>query len=336
MASLKFGLLFYPHHPIGTPPQHLVQAAIAHARLAESLGFDMVWTGHHYLMDDQTLQPIPLLARLAAEVSRVKLGAWFILAMGNPLDLAEQLATLDAITEGRLICGAVMGYRDAEFQNLGIPKSERVSRLEETLAILKQLWTQDDVNFEGRHFQIKNATVHLKPVQKPWPPFWVGGNSAPAVRRAAHIGDAWGASPYATLATLEEHTIIYNRTLAESGRDPDTMPRPLLREAFIAQDNKTAFQEAERYLAPFYQTYVKWGKEEAMGRPGELSRPFEELIKDRFFIGDPGYFIEEIQRYHERLGTDTFIFQINRPGMPTEVVLDGVRLLGETVLPHFQ
>ena len=93
----------------------------------------MVWTGHHYLMDDQTLQPIPILARLAAEVTRIRLGAWFLLSMGNPVDLAEQLATLDVITGGRLICGAVMGYRDVEFQNLGIPKSERVSRFEEAM-----------------------------------------------------------------------------------------------------------------------------------------------------------------------------------------------------------
>lgn len=336
MTKLKFGLLFYPHHKIGTDPQALVRAAVQHAQLADRLGFDMVWTGHHYLMDDQTLQPIPLLAHLAAQTEHVKLGAWFLLSMGNPLDLAEQLATLDAITDGRLICGAVMGYRDVEFQNLNIPKSERVSRLEETIAILKQLWTQDKVSFEGTHTHLQDVTLHLKPVQKPWPPFWVGGNSAPAIKRAARIGDAWGASPYATLDTLEEHMAIYNQALREAGKDPQNVSRPLLREAYIAPDQSTALQEAEQYIAPFYQSYVKWGKEEAMGRPGELSRPFQELVQNRFMIGNPGYFIQEIQRYHERLGVDTFIFQINRPGMPTETVLKGARLLGEMVLPHFR
>ena len=184
---------------------------------------------------------------------------------------------------------------------------------------------------------MRNVSIHLKPVQKPWPPFWVGGNSPPSVRRAARIGDAWGASPYATLPTLKEHIAIYDEELTTClDAVPEEVTRPLLREAYIAPDRSAALREAERFLAPFYQSYVKWGKEEAMGRPGELSLPFQELIQDRFIIGEPDYFVDEIHRYHERLGIDTFIFQINRPGMPTEVVLDGVRLLGEAVLPHFR
>jgi alkanesulfonate monooxygenase SsuD/methylene tetrahydromethanopterin reductase-like flavin-dependent oxidoreductase (luciferase family) len=336
MKDLELGLLFYPHHDIGSPPQDLVEAAVKHARLAESLGFDQLWTGHHYLTDDQTLQPVPLLARLAAETNRLRLGAWFHFALTNPVDMAEQLATLDAICDGRLICGAVMGYRDVEFENFGVPKSERVSRFEDSIEILKRIWTEDGVTFQGRHFALENATIHPKPVQDPRPLIWMGGNSVPAVRRAARLGDAWAIGPYEEFDTVRDQLMNYNDELRKVGRDPSEVQRPMLRDVLIARDTKTAFEQAKQFIAPFYETYAKWGKEEAIGRPGEFSKPFEELSKGRFIIGDPEHFVREIRRYHNDLGIDSLILQINRPGMPTDVVLEGTRLLGEEVLPHLR
>ena len=336
MADIEVGMHFYPHHAVDAPPADLANAAVAHARLVDALGFDQLWTGHHYLTDDQTLQPIPLLGRLAGETRHVRIGAWLILSLGNPVDLAEQLSTLDALSDGRLICGAVMGYREVEFDSLGIPKRDRATRLEEIVEVLKRLWTQDSVVFEGSHVRLRGVSIHPKPVQKPRPRIWVGANSAPAVRRAARIGDAWAMSPYATIATVREHREVYDHELRALGRDPATVRRPLVRDVYIAPDDASAFAEAERFMAPFYQTYVRWGKEEAMGRGGELSQPFRELARDRFIIGSPSRFVEEIHRYHETVGADAFILQINRPGMPDELVLERTRLLGEAVLPRIR
>ena len=132
---------------------------------------------------------IPLLARLLAETERMRIITGIILlSLHKPLDIAEQLATLDVMSGGRLVFGAGLGYRDVEFKAFGTTAHERVQRLEENLDAIKRLWTEDDVSMKGSHFELDRATVSLKPVQKPHPPIWLGANADAAVRRAARAG----------------------------------------------------------------------------------------------------------------------------------------------------
>ncbi|MBI3913541.1 MAG: LLM class flavin-dependent oxidoreductase [Chloroflexi bacterium] len=333
---MRFASVYYPHYPHNQSPVEMAQSVIAHAYAAQEAGFDMVWTGHHYLTEYQTLQPIPMLARLTGQVPDMLLGASFILPLVNPVDFAEQTASLDVLSGGKFICNAVMGYRDVEFATFGIPKARRVSRLEESVELVKRLWTEDRVTFEGKNFRLRDVSLSTKPLQKPRPPMWVGGNSEAAVRRIAVIGDAWAMGPYATLAALKAQVAVYDRALVAAGKDPKKIQRVLLRDAYIAKDNATALEQARPFLQRFYAQYARWGKEDAMGRPGELTQDFDLLLRDRFIVGGPETFIKEITRYRTELQLDWLLIQINRPEMPLNWILQGVRLLGKSVLPVFQ
>src|SRR5258708_27319549 len=108
----------------------------------------------------------------------------FLVSVQKPLDIAEQLATLDVMSGGRLVFGAGLGYRDVEFKAFGTTVHERVQRLEENLLAIKRLWTEDDVSMKGSHFELDRATVSLKPVQKPHPPICLGANADAAARGA--------------------------------------------------------------------------------------------------------------------------------------------------------
>ncbi len=126
-------------------------------RLARAVGFSSVWASQHYLSDPFTyFQPLPTLGRMAAEAEGMQLGTGvLLLPLHQPVDLAEQLATLDVISGGRLIVGVGLGYRDAENEAMGVNPRERVGRFEEGLAALERLWSGEPVDYQGKHFSLR-------------------------------------------------------------------------------------------------------------------------------------------------------------------------------------
>ncbi|MEQ9122465.1 MAG: LLM class flavin-dependent oxidoreductase, partial [Alphaproteobacteria bacterium] len=140
----------------------------------------------------QDLQQVPFLARIAAEAPNCRLNTGvLLLSMHKPLDVAEQIGTLDIMTGGKAIFGCGVGYRDVEFAAFGTSKKERGRRFEENLEAIKRLWTEDTVSMKGSHFELIDAGCSSKPVQKPHPPIWVGGSADVVIDRAARLGYCW-------------------------------------------------------------------------------------------------------------------------------------------------
>jgi probable F420-dependent oxidoreductase len=173
------------------------------ARRAEELGFDSIWVTDHMLVPqtleiiyrDNMLDPLALLSHVAALTTRVRIGtSVMILPYRNPIVVAKMLATIDQLSAGRLIFGAAVGWMEPEFAALGAPFRERGAFSDECLRLIKTLWTQDKVSFEGRYFNFTDMQASPRPVQQPHPPIWVGGNSGRARRRVAEYGDGWHAS----------------------------------------------------------------------------------------------------------------------------------------------
>src|SRR3712207_4261870 len=166
---------------------------------------------------------MPLLGRLAADAGEMILGTNIILLpLHHPVEIAEQFATLDAMTSGRIVLGVGLGYRQEEFAAFGIPTRARVGRLTESIEIIKRLWTEDDVTYQGKHFQLTNVSIRPRPVQQPRPPIWVGATSEPAIRRAALHGDAWMAAPSDTVPRMKELLALYRQARSEAGLPPAT------------------------------------------------------------------------------------------------------------------
>jgi len=331
---MKFGLIVSKQHPPGVSMVDRFREHVDQVRAARDAGFDLIVMGQHYLSTPfQEIQTMPALARLAAEAGTMRVGATvLLLPLLNPVDVAEQVATLDVITEGRFIFGAGLGYREEEYEAFGIQGKERVPRFLECLEVIKRLWTEEEVTHHGRYFHLTRARMVAKPVQKPHPPVWFAANNDGAVQRAAKMADAWVINPHATLAILERQMTLYRSALRDAGKPP-AAEVPLIKELYVAPDRRTAIQECRPFLEAKYKAYNAWGQDKALPEGDSFDVGFEELVRDRFIIGDADDCVRELKRYVDALGVNCFIFRIQWPGMEQAKVLRTIKLLAERVMP---
>lgn len=336
-SRMKFGLHTMIQASMAEPVPQRLGELLDQVRLARKLGFDSVFAGHHYCSSPyQMLHPMTLLARIASEVDGMNVGTGiFLLPLVHPIEAAEQTAALDVISGGRFIFGAGLGYRNVEFEAFNIPKSERAGRFIEALEIMKQLWTKSVVNFEGKFFKIRNASLSVKPIQRPHPPIWVAASDDKAVVRAAEIGDGWFVDPRLPFQTLEHQMTLYMETLKRLNK-PIPREVPVWREVFVATHSDTALKVAQTYLKSKYSTYAQWSKDERVLAGKAFDEQFAHLIENTFIIGDPNKCIDKIQRYREKMGFNHFILRVQWPGMGHSEAIEAVRLFGERVLPYFK
>lgn len=195
---MEFGICI-PHYGKSIDVAKILETV----RRAEEAGFESIWVTDHILVPqtqeiiyrDHMLEPLALLSHVAAITSRVKIGtSVVILPYRNPIVVAKMLATTDHLSGGRLIFGAAVGWMEPEFAALGAPFAERGALSDEGLRLIKALWMNEKVSFEGRYFGFQDMQASPRPVQQPHPPIWVGGNSPRARRRVAELGDGWHAS----------------------------------------------------------------------------------------------------------------------------------------------
>jgi len=331
---MKFGLIVSKQHPPGVSMVERFREHVDQVRAARDAGFDLIVMGQHYLSTPfQEIQTMPSLARLAAEAGRMRVGATvLLLPLLNPVDVAEQVATLDVICEGRFIFGAGLGYRDEEFEAFGAQAKERVPRFTESLELIKRLWTEDRVTHHGRFFHLTKARMALRPVQKPYPPVWFAANNDAAVERSARLADAWVINPHARLDVLERQMALYKKAREAAGK---SMPAemPIIKELYVAPDRRAAVQECRPFLEAKYKAYGSWGQDKALPEGDSFDVGFDELVRDRFIIGDPDDCVREIRRYASALGANCFIFRIQWPGMEQAKVLRSIELLATRVFP---
>lgn len=185
----------------------------------EELKIDSLWFSDRIVSTTVTLDPLTLMAFIAARTHLMKLGtSALVLPSRHPVVLAKELATLDFLSQGRLLL--VVGIGNAISQDLsatGIRQEERARRTDEMIRLMRRLWTEDVVTFEGRHYKVQGVTVHPRPWQEFGPPIWIGGRSEGALRRAGRLGDGWlvsGATPQDVAQGIE----AIRRYAAENGR----------------------------------------------------------------------------------------------------------------------
>ena len=234
---MQFGVALPQFGPRARDPavrERIREVAVA----AERLGYDIVWTAEHLILPYTVHTPYPYgdrlpfdvadpildvastLAYVAALTSRVRLGtSVVVLPYHHPIALAKALTSVDLLSGGRLLLGVAGGWLREEFDLLGVPFRERGARTDESLALIKRLWTEDRVSFRGRFFSVDDAAFFPKPLQRPHPPIWVGGDSAAALRRVARFGDGWLAAPR-DLDHLDAGIDTIRRAAETAGRDP--------------------------------------------------------------------------------------------------------------------
>ena len=275
-------------------PDHILQPNQINSTYPYSLTGDILAAGQSG--DGEWPEQITTLAYLAGVTERIKLvTSVMIIPYRNPILTAKMLSTLDMLSKGRLILGAGVGWMEEEFELLDAPPfAERGAVTNEYLKAFIELWTNDDPKFEGKYVNFSDITFLPKPVQKPYPPIWIGGQSKPAIRRAAHIGDCWhpvGAIPAAPLEPeeLAENLVLLHQYAEKAGRDPAIIQVSVKAPLYDAGDSsgpRRRFSGSSDEVRQDIQTYSDVG--------------VTHLIFD-FRTGDPKQTEDRMARFSEEV-----------------------------------
>jgi probable F420-dependent oxidoreductase len=194
----------------------------AYLERAEALGFESAWTLEQVLGSASLLSALETMTYAAACTDRLRLGcAVFVTPLHQPVHLAKSIASLDQLSRGRLEVGVGAGGRMRPFAAFEVaPDAPFVARFNEGLQVMKLLWTEPTVTFDGRFWHLKGDTMEPKPFQKPYPPVWFGGSAPAALRRAVRHGDGFFGAGSSTTQAFAEQVPVVRDELEKQGRDP--------------------------------------------------------------------------------------------------------------------
>ncbi|HVY16672.1 MAG TPA: LLM class flavin-dependent oxidoreductase [Rhodopila sp.] len=331
---MRFGLIIRGQYPMGDDMRVRLKEDLDAARFAEDLGYDVVAKGSHYSSYPfQYIQQIPYLCQVAQVAPKLRLCPGVVLLpLHSPLHVAEELASLDVMCDGKLIFGAGIGYREVEFNAFNTTQKHSGKRFEECLTAVKRLWSEDFVDMQASYFKLDHANCTVMPVQKPMPPVWIGANANVGIRRAARMADAWFINPHNKIDTIAEQMDVYKRALDDCGK-PFPQELPMARELFVARSRDEAIRLAKPYLEAKYKAYRDWGQDKVMPAGDHFDLDFEDLMNDRFLFGSPAEVTEQILVLKRRFGVNTLIFGIHWVGMPAKLAMDQMQLIAEEVFP---
>lgn len=307
--------------------------------LAERVGFDSVWTSEHHFLDDGYMPSLLVLsAAIAQATERVQIGTGVLLApLHHPLRLAEDAATVDVLSGGRLILGLGAAWRVEELELFGVGATERPGRMRETVAILRGAWSGEVFTHRGRYFSFERVAITPKP-ERPVP-IWIGGFAPGAVRRAGRIADGFFGSSTGTagIEAFQRARDIALEGVRDAGRDPSAFAFALHVPVFAWDDG-----DAWDVVKPWYH-YLRWKYPDmgaARGRGGPPAPPppldpsAEPALRTSLICGTPDEVVAGIRAFRDALGDDIhFVCRSVFPGMPPDVQARAVSLLGEKVLP---
>lgn len=293
---------------------------------ARDAGFGYVVLGQHFLASPlQYLHAIPTLARLAPESGDMKLLVGImLLSMVNPVDAADQLATLDVISGGRLVLGVGMGYRDVEFEAFGVDRADRGPRMREALEVVRKLWAGGPVHHDGKFFHVHADGASLRPHQRPEPPIWMAAMAPKTLERAVSLGLV----PYMGPAVpMKDVASWVNNYRAQSGNPRGCLP--VRRDVFVVPDRRKAWEIASRFVEEKYIMYQQQGFDSTIGQDGDMQR----AIRERVIVGDVAECSDALAAYFE-MGAAPLILRCQWPSLQTsevERMIDDVARAAESI-----
>jgi alkanesulfonate monooxygenase SsuD/methylene tetrahydromethanopterin reductase-like flavin-dependent oxidoreductase (luciferase family) len=307
---------------------------------ADGQGFHRLSLSEHHFVEDGFVPSLLVAAAaIAARTKRIRITLNLVLLpLKHPVQVAEDAALVDIISGGRLDLVLGAGYRRNEFEGYGIPRSERPTRMEEGIEIIRRCWEEDVFSFEGKHWKLKNVRVLPKPVQRPRPKIIMGGNSEAAARRAARIADAfWPVSG----RWME----FYRDELRKLGKDPGPEPKPPPPDAppppwllHVARDPHAAW----RRIAPHAKYEMdEYGGVAATDDPNIPMRPVADADELRrrgsHLVLTPEQTVDYGRRLERAYGpAAAMTFHPLLGGMPHELGQECLDLVAREVMPHFK
>src|SRR4051794_14934748 len=279
-------------------PDRIGESAVRQvAQRAEALGFHDLWVTNNTVDVTGCFDSLTVLTYAAALTSTIRLGvSVLVLPTYHPIHVAHQWATLDYLSGGRAILGVGLGS-ESEYPPFGIPRERRVRRLTESIELIKALWTQPSVTYNGEIFQAESLALGTHPVQAPHPPIWVGSHHPAAVRRAATISDGWMGSGGSAIAAFGASVPILREALEAAGRDPATFP--ISKRVFLSVHERPEIARAEvdRWYTEVYHNPAGVDTAGVHGTPEQVREKLEALAA----LGANHLLLNPVARYTEQV-----------------------------------
>jgi probable F420-dependent oxidoreductase len=267
------------------------------AQRADALGFRDLWVTENALDHAFSFDPMVILTYAAAVTTSIRLGvAVTVLPVHSPVRVAHQVATLDYVSNGRAILGVGLG-REHHYTEFQVPTDRRVRRFREGIELIRALWTEPKVTYRGSIFQVEGGTMVLKPVQKPSPPIWLGGDHPDAVRRAATLADGWMGSGGSSTAVFARSVPILREALEKAQRDPASFP--ISKRVFLSVHERADVARAEltRWFTTVYHNPAGADASGVHGTPSLVGARLEELVA----MGANHILLNPVCRYAEQV-----------------------------------
>ena len=291
--NIPFGVAL-PHR---SPDPIDVEAVRLVAQRADALEFQDLWVTENTIDHVFCFDALTILTYAAAITTRIRLGvAVIVLPVHSPIEVAHRVATLDYVSRGRAVLGVGLG-REQHYREFQVPKEHRVRRFREGVELIKALWTEPKIDYRGTIFQLEGGSMAPKPVQKPHPPIWMGGDHPDAVRRAATIADGWMGSGGSSATTFARSVPILKAALEKAGRDPATFP--ISKRVFIAVDERADVARAElhRWFSVVYRNPEGTDASGVHGTPEQVRERLEQLVS----MGANHLLLNPVSRHAEQL-----------------------------------
>ena len=338
---MQIGTFLLMQSPSARPSEEVYARAIEQAQAAETLGFRNAWLGeHHFSTYGYLSRPLQLASYIAAKTTRLRVGtAVIVVPLHHPLLIAEEIAMLDVLSNGRADIGLGRGYQRYEFERLGLQLDTSGQKWEESLDIIMKAFEGKTFSYEGKLFNIPETTIFPKVVQKPRPPIWVTAQSPYSIEAAAKRGlnvltGGFGVS----VERLREFGQQFNKIVAESKHGE----HPLVgvqRAVYVTKDEADARQAAEearwnmRVTLSLRNNYEQVDKGRAIPVPGKSEPTIDELLEDYLVIGTPDTVVRQVKRLQQVVGISHFNCSFWIGDMDQARVLRSMELFSREVMP---
>ncbi len=348
---MEFGMFHqFPALP-GRPEREAFEEAFAQIDAAERWGLDVMWLAELHFDPQRSVlsAPLSIASAVAARTERIKIGiAVQVLPLCHPLRLAEEGATVDQISRGRLIFGVGRSGLPRTYEDYGVSYAESRDRFAEVLDIVEQAWSQPAVSYEGKYYSFKNITVAPKPLQKPLPPIRIAAASPDTYPAVGARGlPIFINARYGSFSEFVPEIRRYREAYAGAGH-PGRGQVFLRVPSYVAETEAQARAEAEESLMHFYREQAgrlrdslsRAGTRAIEGRAERLKRienlTYDEALTGQVLIGTPEMVTERLRMLQQEIGIDGILAELNCGGLiPHERVMTALRLLCEEVMPQF-
>ena len=349
--AFEFGMFHEFQSPAGQTQPEAFARSFAEVDAAERWGLDAMWLAEIHVAPERSVlsAPLTIASAIAARTTRMKIGtAVQVLPLCHPLRLAEEVATVDQVSHGRLIFGVGRSGFPRTYEAYGVPYGESRERFAETLDILKLAWTQSSFSYSGKYYQFNDVKVTPKPYQQPYPEIRVAANSPDTFPAIGTLGHAvFVAVRLGTLSELLPNIRAYREAYKAAGH-PGEGKVFLRAPVYVAETAKAAREEPEESIMYFYR-YLGERLEDSATRAGVRAVEdraargrrlqtisYDEALRDKIIVGTPEAVVERLEGLREELSLDGILAEMNcGTKIPHPLVMKSLQLLCEKVMPRF-